>query len=86
MQFLHLLFSVLFCLRVCGQQMFFGFGTEGVKVSLWGLEDVHIILMGQHLHKFVSDVGYLLLKCHIVLAHTCFQETSWKGREPCILL
>lgn len=33
MQFLHLLFSMLFCLRMCGQQMFFGFGTEGVKVS-----------------------------------------------------
>lgn len=52
-----------------------GFGTEGVKISLWGLEDVHLNFMGQHLHKFVSDIGCLLLKCHIVPACTCFQET-----------
>ena len=70
-----------FCLRKQSQQMCVGFGTEGAKISLWGLENVHFIFMGQHLHKFVPDVWGLLQKCHIVPAHAYFQETLLRKAE-----
>lgn len=60
--------------------MCFGFGTEGVRISLWGLEDVCFIFMGQHLHKFVPDVGGLLQKCHMVPAHTLVFRKPWSER------
>lgn len=52
----------LLCLRKHSQQTCFGFGT-GVWISLWGLEDVCFVFMGQHLCKFVPDVEGLLQKC-----------------------
>lgn len=56
----------LLCLRKHSQQMCFGFGT-GVWISLWGLEGVCFIFMGQHLCKFVPDVEGLLQKCSVAM-------------------